>query len=69
MSSPWLPKPDGGQLLDEAPASKHQLDVRVTDDERKSWELAVDGAPLSDWIRNTCNAAAATARSRPKGKP
>lgn len=50
-------------------ASKHQLGVRVTDDERTAWERAAEGAPLSDWIRNTCNAAASEWKPHPKGRP
>jgi len=48
------------------------LTIRVTDRERGAWERAAKERDrgLSDWIRDTCNAAAGDdARPRSKGKP
>jgi hypothetical protein len=48
------------------------LTLRVTDQERGAWERAAKERDrgMSDWIRDTCNAAAADdARPRSKGKP
>ena len=52
------------------------IGMRVTDEERAAWESAARGSKLSDWMRDTLNAAAAAAAaattpartSRSKGK-
>lgn len=44
--------------------ARHQIAVRVTDDERAAWaELATGHGSLAGWIRKTCNAAVAAARA------
>ena len=47
------------------------LTIRVTATERGAWERAAKerGRALSDWIRDTCNAAADDTRPRSKSKP
>jgi len=50
-------------------ASK-SLTIRVTDAERSAWENAAreQDRRLSDWIRDTCNAAAPPSDMRPRSK-
>lgn len=50
-------------------APSKSLTIRVTDEERATWERAATEHErgLSDWIRDTCNAAAA-GEPRPRSK-
>ena len=46
------------------------IGMRVTNEERAAWESAAGGRKLSDWMRDTLNAAAAAAtKPRAKSKP
>ncbi|HSK02002.1 MAG TPA: hypothetical protein VK932_12200 [Kofleriaceae bacterium] len=59
----------GGARAPMAPRRKG-LTIQVTDVERAEWERAAKETEkgLSDWVRDTCNEAAAQ-RSRGKSKP
>jgi hypothetical protein len=66
----------GGKLVITAgeieDPSKTPLTIRVTAQERGAWEQAAKERDrrLSDWIRDTCNAAATNdTKPRAKGKP
>lgn len=57
-------------------AVSKMIGMRVTDEERAAWEKTAGGRRLSDWMRDTLNAAAAATAapppartSRSKGKP
>ncbi len=43
--------------------SDRQVKVRLTESEHRGWLRAAGGAPLVDWVRDICNAAARRARS------
>jgi len=65
----------GGKIRAPSGAPSKPVGVRATDDERAAWERAAGERKLSDWIRDTLNAAAAATPSPPlratrsKGKP
>lgn len=40
-------------------AAEERIEVRLTADERRSWERAAGDVSLSEWIRARCNASAA----------
>jgi hypothetical protein len=58
----------------EVPERRGEQDDRLTNEERAAWEKAAGDRKLSDWMRDTLNAAAAAATppartSRSKAKP
>jgi hypothetical protein len=61
----WPGGPRGPAPRSSSGTASKTLGLRVTDEERASWEAAAGQLKLSDWIRDTCNAAAA-AKNRSK---
>jgi len=64
----WPGTRGGRRPLRGAPSKP--LTLRVTDAERAAWQRAAGERKISDWIRDTCNAAAPIAEiTRPRSKP
>jgi hypothetical protein len=67
MTKGTHPKPVVGRPARTGDAAQHVVCARLTDSERRAWELAASGAKLGEWVREVCNREAGV-RSNPKAK-